>query len=164
MNIILIGMPASGKSTVAEILGRALCAEVFDTDALVVRKHGEINKIFEEFGEEYFRDLESAAVKEVAKKTNSIISTGGGCPLREENVQALKKDGKIIFLRTSVTELIKRTERDGTRPLLKGEREERLKALLSARTRVYESAADFTVDTDGLLPEEIAKKITEFIR
>lgn len=164
MNIVLIGMPASGKTTVAEILGRALGTEVFDTDALIVKKHGEINKIFDKFGEEHFRNLESEAVKEVAKNTNAVISTGGGCPIRKENVQALKKGGKIIFLRTSVTELIRRTEGDGTRPLLKGEREERLKSLLSARTPAYESAADFTVDTDGLAPEEIAKKITEFIR
>ena len=164
MNIVLIGMPASGKTTVAAALAKDLGLKVLDTDALIVEKHGEINKIFEKFGEEYFRNLESEAVKEVAKNTNAVISTGGGCPLRKENVLALKKSGKIIFLRTSIDELIRRTEGDGTRPLLKGEREERLKSLLSVRTPVYEGVADFTVDTDGLTPEEIVKKITEFVR
>ena len=164
MNIVLIGMPASGKTTVAAALSKALGLKVLDTDALIVEKHGEINKIFEKFGEEYFRDLESEAVQAVAKNTNAVISTGGGCPLRKENVLALKKTGKIVFLRASVSELILRTEGDGTRPLLKGEREERLKSLLAVRTPVYEDAADFTVDTDGLTPEEIAKKITEFIK
>ena len=164
MNIVLIGMPASGKTTVAAALAKDLGLKVLDTDALIVEKHGEINKIFKKFGEEYFRNLESEAVKEVVENTNAVISTGGGCPLRKENVLALKKSGKIIFLRTSITELIRRTEGDGTRPLLKGEREERLKSLLSVRTPVYEEAADFTVDTDGLTPEEIAKKITEFIK
>ena len=164
MNIVLIGMPASGKTTVAAALSKTLGLKVLDTDALIVEKHGEINKIFEKFGEEYFRDLESEAVQEVAKNTNAVISTGGGCPLRKENVLALKKTGKIIFLRTSVSELILRTEGDGTRPLLKGEREERLKSLLAVRTPVYEEAADYTVDTDGLTPEDIAKKITEFIK
>lgn len=164
MNIVLIGMPASGKTTVAAALAKDLGLEVLDTDALIVERHGEINKIFEKFGEEYFRNLERAAVKEVAKHTNAVISTGGGCPLRKENVLALKNCSKIVFLRTSVAELIKRTQGDGTRPLLKGEREERLKHLLSVRTPVYEGAADFTVDTDGLTPEEIAKKITEFTK
>lgn len=164
MNIVLIGMPASGKTTVAEILGKRLGAKVLDTDALIVEKHGEINKIFENYGEEYFRDLESAVVKEVAKSNNAVISTGGGCPLRKENVQNLKRNGKIIFLRASVAELIKRTAGDGTRPLLKGEREKRLKSLFAVRTPVYEKAADFTVDTDGLAPEEIANEITEFIK
>ena len=164
MNIVLIGMPASGKTTVASALAKDLGLKVLDTDALIVERHGEINEIFEKFGEEYFRNLESDAVKEVAKNASAVISTGGGCPLRKENVLALKKSGKIIFLRTSITELIRRTEGDGTRPLLKGEREERLKSLLYVRTPVYEQAADFTVDTDGLNPEEIAKKITEFIK
>ncbi len=163
-NIVLIGMPASGKTTVAEILGKALNAEVVDTDALIVAKHGEINKIFERFGEEYFRDLESEAVKEAAKRENAVISTGGGCVLRKENVLTLKKSGKIIFLRTTLGELINRTKGDGTRPLLKGEREKRLKKLLALRTPVYEQAADLSLDTDGISPKEIAKKITEFIR
>lgn len=163
MNIVLIGMPASGKTTVAEILGKTLKMEVVDSDALIVERYGEINNIFEEFGEEHFRDLESATIKEVVKKKNAVISTGGGCPLRKGNVLALKEGGKIIFLRTSIAELIRRTEGDGTRPLLKGEREERLRSLLSVRTPVYEKAADFTVDTDGLTPEDIANKITEFI-
>lgn len=163
MSIVLIGMPASGKTTVAAVLAKNLGLKVIDTDALIVQRHGEINKIFEKFGEEHFRNLESATVKEAAKIQNAVISTGGGCPLRKENVLALKESGKVVFLRTSITELIRRTEGDGTRPLLKGEREERLKVLLSVRTPIYESAADFTVDTDGLTPEEIANKITEFI-
>ncbi len=164
MNVVLIGMPASGKTTVAEILGKELGMCVLDTDALIVEKHGEINGIFERHGEEYFRDLESEAVKEVAKAANVVISTGGGCPLRKENVQVLKENGKLIFLRASVDELIRRTAGDGTRPLLKGEREKRLKSLLAVRTPIYEKAADFTVDTDGLAPEEIANEITEFIK
>ena len=164
MNIVLIGMPASGKTTVAEILGKSLGAEVVDTDALIVERHGAITEIFEKHGEEYFRDLESAAVKEAAKKKKAVISTGGGCPLRKENVLALKECGKIVFLRTSITELIRRTEGDGTRPLLKGEREERLKSLLTVRTPVYEDAADLTIDTDGRTPEEIARIITEYIQ
>ena len=76
-------MPASGKTTVAEILGKNLGAQVIDTDALIVENHGEINKIFEKFGEEHFRNLESEAVKEATQNTGVVISTGGGCPLRE---------------------------------------------------------------------------------
>ena len=109
-----------------------------------------------------YRDFHKKLLKN--DRLNVVISTGGGCPLRKENVQVLKENGKLIFLRASVDELIRRTAGDGTRPLLKGEREKRLKSLLAVRTPIYEKAADFTVDTDGLAPEEIANEITEFIK
>lgn len=161
MNIVLAGMPGSGKTTVALCLHKITGAPVVDTDEEIVREHGEINKIFAEFGEEYFRDLESAVCERLCALDNAIISTGGGCFLRKKNAEILKKKGKIIYLGTTPETIIKRLEGDTTRPLLAGDGKARIYALFEARKSVYERVADYTIYTDGLSPEEIAQKIKE---
>lgn len=161
MNVVLAGMPGSGKTTVSQVLGKLLGAEVIDTDEEIVKNYGAITEIFDKFGEECFRNLETETVRKVCENDNAVISTGGGCLLRAENVKLFKTNGKIIFLRTAYETLLKRVEGDTSRPLLKGGESEKLKALMQARTPIYESAADFTVDTDGLTPEEVAEKIQE---
>lgn len=163
MNVVLAGMPGSGKTTVSGCLSALTGAPVLDTDAEIVKEYGEINAIFAERGEEGFRDLESAVCKRVGKAGNAVISTGGGCLLRPQNVAALKENGKIVYLRTRPETLIARLEGDHTRPLLAGDRKERVYALYRARKEIYEGAADAIIDTDGLSPEEIAQKITELL-
>ena len=161
MNIVLAGMPGSGKTTVSNVLGKLLGAEVIDTDEEIVKNYGAITEIFDKFGEECFRNLETETVKKVCENDGVVISTGGGCLLRAENVQHFKNNGKIIFLRTMYETLLKRVEGDASRPLSKGGAKETMKALLAVRTPIYENAADCTVDTDGLSPEEVAAKIQE---
>lgn len=163
MNIILAGMPASGKTTVSRALSKLLGAKMIDTDAEIVKKHGAINRIFEKHGEEAFRNYETEVVKKVCRLSGAIISTGGGCLLREENIGLFKSSGKIVYLRTKINELLKRVEGDNSRPLLSGGAEEKMKKLFLDRAPVYEGAADITVDTDGRTPEEIAKIISEQI-
>lgn len=164
MNIILAGMPASGKTTVGKILAANKNMSLVDTDEIIVSSHGEINNIFKERGEEYFRNLETQAVKTASGKKNAVISTGGGCLMRRENAAMLKKGGKIVYLRTGLDALVERTQGDTTRPLLKGGAKERLKTLMSQRSAVYEREADIIVDTDGLSPELVAKRITELLK
>lgn len=161
MNIVLCGMMGCGKTTVAAELGK-YGYTVVDTDALIVERYGNINDIFAEHGEEYFRDIESLITAEVAKKHgNAVISLGGGCVLRQENVKNLKAGGKIFYLRAKAETLIKRLKGDTTRPLLKGGLEERVRSILAVRSGIYEGVADFIIDTDELSPAEIAMKIRD---
>lgn len=162
MNVVLAGMPGSGKTTVAKQLQRR-GKTVLDTDEQIVKKHGRIADIFENYGEKYFRDLETQTVREVSALSDVVIATGGGCLLREENVKLFKQSGKIVFLRTRVQTLINRVEGDTERPLLQGDMRARIEKLYNDRTPVYEKAADFIIDTDELTPEEVANKITELI-
>ncbi len=164
MNIILTGMPGCGKTTVCSYLSSMLGYEAVDTDEVIVSEYGEISEIFARYGEEYFRNLESEAVKRVCGFQNAVIATGGGCLLREENVRAFRECGKIIYLKTSIEELLKRLKGDDTRPLLKGDAEANLKDLYVRRSQIYEGTADYIVATDGLTPERISKKITELLK
>lgn len=163
MNIILAGMPGSGKTTVSLLLGELLGFCVLDTDALIVERYGNISEIFAKHGEEYFRELESETVKRVSSLDNALISTGGGCLLREENVKRLKANGKIVYLKASLETLCNRLKGDSTRPLLQGDLNKNLQSLLQKRGEVYNSAADYVIDTDCLSPEEVSVKIKELI-
>ena len=164
MNIILAGMPGCGKTTIARTLGGLLDLNVIDTDAEIVKKYGAINDIFENYGEQAFRNLETEVVKAVCLQSGVIVSTGGGCLLRQENVKLFKESGKIIYLRTQLQTLLNRVEGDTSRPLLKGGAKEKMSRLLKERTPVYESAADFIVDTDNLTPEQISENIANLIK
>lgn len=164
MNIILAGMPASGKTSVSRALSKLTGREVYDTDEKIVEKYGAISEIFENYGETAFRNLETEEVKNASALDNLIISTGGGCVLREVNVAFLKTNGKIVYLRTSLQTLLSRVNGDSTRPLLKGGAEEKMKKLFAERTPVYESISDEIIDTDGKTVEEIASGIAELIK
>lgn len=163
MNIVLCGMMGCGKTTVAAELAR-LGHTVVDTDAIITERYGNIDGIFTRHGEEYFRNLESLVTAEVSNKyDNAVISLGGGCVLRAENVKNLKAAGKIFYLKATADTLIKRLKGDTARPLLKGGLEEKVHTILSARARIYESIADEIIDTDNLSPSEVAKIIEDTV-
>ncbi len=166
MNLILCGMMGVGKTTVgikiAELTGRRW----YDTDGLIVDKHGKISDIFEYYGEAHFRKLETEIVKELIKQDNLVISTGGGLVLKNENNVLLKENGKIVFLRATLDTLSVRLHVDETRPLLHTSAEslqQRLEKLMAERTPVYAHVADFIVDVDNKTPEEIAREVLSLI-
>lgn len=167
MNLILCGMMGAGKTTIgikiAELTGRRW----YDTDGLIVDKHGKISDIFEYYGEAYFRKLETEIVADLAQKDDLVISTGGGLVLKKENNALLQEKGKIVFLRAQLETLSKRLKVDGERPLLQTSAEnlqDRLARLMKERSPVYEHVADYIVDVDGKTPEEIAKEIIALVK
>ena len=162
MNIILFGMMAAGKTTVGERLALAMRRSFVDTDRLIVERHGEIAGIFQRHGEGYFRALEGEIVKELVQNDGQVIAVGGGLVMSEENVSRLKANGKMVYLRGSVTTLVERLTGDKTRPLLQVDDvslTEQVEKILSARAPIYERVADFTVDIDGKTPEKITVEI-----
>lgn len=143
-NTVLIGMPASGKSTVGGIISRTTKKELIDTDELIVKKAGvQIKEIFDKIGECGFRDLESEAVAEASKQTSVIIATGGGAILREENVRALKQNGRLFFIDRPLKDLIP-TE---SRPLSSNIND--LEKRFYERYPIYTSVCDEKIDADG---------------
>ncbi len=164
MNVALIGMPLGGKTSVARALSRLTGAECYDTDGKISEKYGAISDIFAQYGEEAFRNLETEELKKACALKNVIISTGGGCVLRSENITLLKTGGKIVYLRAELKTLLSRINGDTSRPLLSGGAEDKIKKLFADRTPIYERAADIVIDTDGLSPEEIARSIAELIK
>ncbi len=163
MNIVLCGMMGAGKTTVGILISDLTGMRWYDTDDLITDKYGKIADIFEYHGEERFRAIETEIVHRVAKEDNCVISTGGGCVLRPENSAAFKEGGgKIVFLKVDIKVLFERTGHTGDeRPLLKNTTFEKMKALLDVRTPIYESCADYTVDTNGKTAKEVAEEIIQ---
>ena len=152
-SIVLIGMPSSGKSTVGKRIAELLGREFIDTDKLIADSSGrEISEIFAEGGEPLFREIESAAIKEAAKKSGAVIATGGGAVLREENIERLKRNGRIFFLDRAVEELAPTPDR----PLALNK--EAIYSLYEKRYPLYEQAADVIVVVRGNA-EDVAKEI-----
>lgn len=164
MNIVLVGMSGSGKTTVAYELNKLCGIQRIDCDELIEREFGNISNIFKKHGEEYFRDIETNIVISLSDIQSSVISTGGGCVLRRKNVDILKKLGKIVYLRTSVNEIEKRLKGDKSRPLLAGDMKNKLQKMLLVRDPIYSAIADLIIDTDDLSPQEVAKEILENIK
>lgn len=152
-NIVLIGMPASGKTTVGKLISEKLSCEVVDTDELIVSKAKmPIAEIFAKYGEKYFRDLESEAVKDAAARNGVVISTGGGAILREENVKALKEGGRLFFIDRPLEKLIPTSSRP-----LSSDREAITKRY-NERYAIYCGAADVKIDANDT-PMAVAEKI-----
>ena len=154
-NIVLTGMPASGKSTVGKILAKRLSRPFIDTDELIVKHQGkDIPAIFAEVGEEGFRDMETEAVREAAAFSGAVIATGGGAVLRSENVCALSENGRIYFIDRPLDALVP-TE---SRPLSKDRAQ--IERRYKERYSIYCNTAEVKIDADTT-PDGVADRILE---
>lgn len=152
-NIVLVGMPGVGKSTIAKELGKTLNRIVFDTDKVIEEKAQKtISEIFEEYGEEYFRNLEADAAKKIGKKISSVIATGGGIIKKRENFEALKQNGFVVFLNRDIDELSL-----SGRPLSTDR--ERLKEMYRERYPKYKEIAD----TEVLVQDKISDTVKNIL-
>lgn len=151
-NIVLTGMPGSGKSTVGRCLDIA-GFEMIDTDEEIEKKCDcTIKELIGEKGEKYFRDLETEVIKEVSSKGCRIISTGGGAILRDENVRYLKQNGKLFFINADLCRL----QATDSRPL--SDTYEKLKNMYNDRMEIYKKTADVIIP-DMESPEAEAEYI-----
>ena len=152
-NIVLSGMSLAGKTTLGTLLAKKLDRVLEDTDQMIIRKEQRpITEIFATDGEKYFRDLETEMARTLAPQTGLVIATGGGAILRQENVDALKKNGCIIFLDRPFNQILPADDR----PL--ANTKEKVAALLEKRYPIYKATCDESI-TNDLTPEEGIAKI-----
>lgn len=160
--LILTGFMGTGKTEVGRILAGRLDRRFVDTDQLVEQEAGlSIPHIFERHGEEYFRNLETGALKSLAGQEpgSLVVATGGGVALREKNRNLLKKMGLIFLLRAPAEVIHRRTSKTGNRPLLQNSDPARtIEKMLEEREPCYRDC-DFEIDTTAKTPRQVASEI-----
>lgn len=165
-NIFLIGFMGCGKSSVAEAMELEYGMKRIEMDQIIVEQNQmAISDIFKLYGEEHFRDLESALLEEVQMKENQVVSCGGGVVLRKKNVDIMRQNGIIILLTASPETILKRVENDVSRPVLEGKKTiQGIADLMETRREKYEMAADVTIHTDEKSIAQICEEIQEKMR
>ncbi len=164
-NIFLIGFMGAGKTTVAQALRDRHQMQLIEMDdEIEAREERSVAQIFAEDGEDYFRALETALLKSMHRQENTVVSCGGGVPMREANVEAMRRCGSIVYLSASPETIFERVRYDHTRPLLEGHMDvDYIAALMDQRLPRYLSAADITVRTDRRSVQEICDEIYAYI-
>ncbi len=164
-HIYLIGFMGTGKSTVSKELHKKLRWTEYDMDQWIEQEQKmQIKDIFEQFGEAFFRALETKCLQDLAQTDASIISCGGGTVLREENVDIMRKSGAIVLLTASPETVFNRVKNSSNRPILNGNMSvSYIEQLMERRQDAYAKASDFSVSTDGKTPIEIADEICRIL-
>ena len=160
-NIFLVGFMGVGKSTIAKELKKILDMNLVEMDARIVHEQGmSIKDIFEEYGENYFRDIESKLVLDIGDEGNTIVSCGGGVVLRPENVEHMRQSGKVVYLTATPESIFERVKNGNERPILNGNMNvDYIKGLMEKRKPFYEAAADIMIETDNKSIEKICQEI-----
>ena len=151
-NIVLVGPMGSGKTTVGRRLSHELDQDFFDTDHEIIDKTGvSIDHIFDIEGEEGFRERESKILENLCQMSNIILATGGGIVILPKNRKILKNAGLVVYLSSSVDQLLRRTAKSKTRPLLENSNDRRktIAELVVARDLYYREVASLVIDTTG---------------
>ena len=165
-NIFLIGFMGAGKSTISDYLKNVLAMDVVEMDQCIVERQGmSISDIFETYGEEYFRELETNLLIEMQSRSNVVVSCGGGVPMRERNVAEMKKNGRVVLLTAKPETILERVKDNHDRPLLENNKNVSFIAdLLEKRRAKYEAAADIVIQTDGKSELEICEELIHRLR
>lgn len=153
-NIVLIGMPGCGKSTIGRKIAIKIGYKFIDMDNLIENKFEKIEKLFE-YGEDYFRQKETIIAKEISLLKKQVIATGGGIIIRKENMKALSKSGIIIFIDRKINDIMDDIRHD-LRPLLKDDKT-KLNKLYEKRYHLYKEYADIIIKNEGKLFKVIDK-------
>ena len=165
-NIVLIGFMGAGKSTISDFLKTVFAMEIVEMDQIIAERQGmSISDIFETYGEEYFRDLETNLLIEMQSRTNVVISCGGGVPMRERNVVEMKKNGRVVLLTAKPETILERVKDNHDRPLLEGNKTvPYIAQLMEKRREKYEAAADIVIETDGKSELQICEELVQSLR
>ncbi len=165
-NIVLIGMPGSGKSSVAKIFAQEYLYKHIDSDMEIVKKAKKnIPDIFKVHGENYFRELESEIIKNIPQDKNLIIALGGGCVTYKKNFDLIKKLGIVIYLFCRPNKIHKNLMNDkiNLRPLIQNYLS--IKKLFSQRYNLYKNICDYTLDCNKFSsPKQAAHKLICFVK
>lgn len=167
MNIVLIGYRGTGKSVVGSILAHRLGMKCVGMDAEIVKRADmSIPDIVAKYGWPKFRDMESELARELSELDNVIIDTGGGIIERPENIEALRNNAVIFWLKASVDVIVRRITGGTERPALTEGKTftEEVAEVLERRTPKYQDAARHEIDTDHLTPEHVADRIIEHMQ
>ena len=157
--IYLVGPMGSGKSTMGRLLAKKLGLPYFDLDKLIEdQEKMSISDIFQKHNEKYFRDLESITLKQYSEESNFVISTGGGCVLRDQNLNILRK-GLVIYLKISIETQFERVKNRTHRPLLNNITKDTLVQLDKERGSVYSGISSIEVDVSNLDKEDVLSTI-----
>jgi shikimate kinase len=159
-NLYLVGLMGTGKSTVGKLLSTHLGMKFKDSDSVIEEQMGiSVSEIFQEYGEDYFRQLEKKFINEEEPNQNCVIACGGGLCVPEGAMEQLKSNGLVICLWANAEILVARTQNDQARPLLlNSEPLDILKALLRDRAARYREA-NLMIETDTLLPDQVVELI-----
>ena len=164
-NIVLTGFMGTGKSSVGKELSAIRNIGFIDTDEEITKQFGSINELFENHGEEYFRQCEREIIIQVAKSAEVVIATGGGAVMDPNNIKVLEGSGEIFCLTANPEEVVHRLTSSGevgVRPLLDVEDPyDAISKLLATREDIYKQFVEF--DTVGKSPSEIAHEINDFL-
>ena len=165
-NIVMIGFMGAGKSTISDYLKNVLAMDVVEMDQCIVERQGmSISDIFETYGEEYFRELETNLLIEMQSQSNVVVSCGGGVPMRERNVVEMKKNGRVVLLTAKPETILERVKDNHDRPLLENNKTVPFIAdLMEKRRAKYEAAADIVIETDGKSELEICEEMIHRLR
>ncbi|NPV11858.1 MAG: shikimate kinase [Ignavibacteria bacterium] len=166
MNIVLIGFRGAGKTALAKILSEKLNMQLFSIDKMIEEKEGKrIREIVAEKGWQYFRELETQIIEQLADVENSIIDTGGGVVENPTNIDNLKKNGYIIYVQASLKDIKQRILNDPDRPKLNPtlDVEDDLTVTYNRRIPLYEEYSDFKVNSSTTSLEKCADQIIEYL-
>ena len=163
-NIVLIGMMGTFKTSSGKLVAKALNKKFVDTDKVLADKFKmSINKYFEKFGEESFREQEHLLCKQLAGENDLVISTGGGIVKNPKNIELLRQNGVIICLMSSPEQIYSRIKNSKNRPLLNCSNPlERIREILAEREHLYKTLADTVIINNYMSAQDTAKKIIEY--
>lgn len=158
-NIVLIGMPGSGKTTIGQAVAKKLGRDFVDSDDEIKNIiKTEISDYFSQYGEENFRDVETQVIKDIAKRSGAVIATGGGAVLRHENIDALKMNGIIYFLDRPLSDIIPTSDRPTASS------REAIEKRYNERYEIYKSSADKNITVTGIVDDAVTQIESEHFK